>query len=134
MNITKNGSLIKLVAFFLIAAMLVFTVGFASSGWQSTIPDNGSLDATGDNNDNIENGNSNSPSDTTLPALKPTPEYIDYLTGLETTKEAYFLPYIAFSMRSDSALYGIYNSALTIEIPTENTGSLPAVIIMDHKD
>ena len=118
MNITKNGTPLKLVAFFLIAAMLVFTVGFASNGWQSSIPDS-SVDSLGGTNDNIDNGGS-SPTDTTLPALKPTPEYIDYLTGLETTKEAYFLPYIAFSMRSDSSLYGISNSALTIELPTEN--------------
>ncbi|MBR2343394.1 MAG: DUF3048 C-terminal domain-containing protein [Clostridia bacterium] len=127
MNNVKGGNLVKLVAFFLIAASLVLTVGFASSGWQSILkPDsddnvgknpaqNGNVDENKDGN-TADGGNN----DDRLPAVNPTPAYTDALTGLEITEEASLLEYLAFVMRSDTPCYGISSAALTIEIPTEN--------------
>ena len=98
MKNSKNSSLAKLVAFFLIVVALICTVGFASDGWQSILekPDSGdegeNADNNADGNENGENSDQNgSGNPEELPVVNPIPEYLDYLTGLEITQEASFI-------------------------------------------
>ena len=127
MKNSKNSSLAKLVAFFLIVIALICTVGFASDGWQSILekPDNGNEGENADNNADGNNNGENSDPDGSenqeeLPVVNPIPEYLDYLTGLESTQEASFIRYMAFITRTDAPIYGLSDSALTIEITTED--------------
>lgn len=133
MNTQKNGNLAKAVAFFVIAVILICIVAFASNAenWQfpsinddnSGNADDGSGDA---DNNNDPNGNPDGDTDgenPDVPVVNPVPEYLHYLTGLEITQnEAYIKP-LAFVFNSDSPLYGIASSKLTIEFPTESGGS-----------
>lgn len=133
MKFMRNGGPAKLVAFFLIAVALLCTVGFAAGGWQSIIddePDSGDADGDdksqtdGDADENTDGENPDPDGDgmteENLPAVKPVPEYIDYLTGMEITQEESFIKYSCFVLNTDAPLYGISSSAVTVEMPTEN--------------
>ena len=116
----KGGSLLRVVAFFVIAAVLTCTATFAASGWQSfvdneqnnddaaqVIPPSGEVD---DNkNDNESTGEEN-----------PKPETKHYLTGVTVTPDEANSSPISFIYSSDSPIYGISSAFLTVEIPTEN--------------
>ena len=119
MKTTKGGSLIRLVAFFLIAVILTCTVTFAASGWQSFLqnePD--SDDVEGEEPDGEVDENTDG--ETNKEELPPPTLAKHYLTGYTIDpNEAYISP-ISFIYSSSDPLYGISDSIVTIEIPTEN--------------
>ena len=127
MKFMKNGNTTKLVAFFLIAAALMCTVGFASGGWQSNVlnqPDSGNADEKTDdadeNIDGVSPDNQGGESGDNLPVVNPAPVYYDYLTGLEISQEESFIKYCCFVLNSDAPMYGTSSNAITVEIPTED--------------
>lgn len=134
----KNGTPVKLVAFFVIAVILTCTVAFAAGDWQSfvnTDPDDnsGNVDGEGDStNDEADNntdgsnaGNSapdniNDSTDTgDDPTVNVVPEYLHYITGLEIDSTLAFKKAVCAVFDSKSPLYGLSSSILTIELPTE---------------
>ncbi len=122
----KNG-LSRLVSFFLIAVLLIFTVGFAVNGWQSNPneePDSGENGDKTENTDENKDGTSDSggvtnpPEDVTTPPASP--KYISTVTGLEITEEQYNTVPIGFVLNSNAPLYGIGNADITFEFPIED--------------
>ena len=115
----KNGNLLKLVAFFMIAFIIVYAIAFAAHGWQSPTQDPDSDDAANKNGDVDENTDGNQD----VPTIAPTPEYLHYITGMATTKEVCTTKPLCFVFDSLGQAYGYSNAYLTIEIPTENSGT-----------
>ena len=119
----QNGNLTKLVAFFVIAVVIVCTVSFAANGWQSFINDGNDDDnVTTDNSEENNEENKNTDGEDTnddIPVIQPTPKYYHLITGLETTFEDSLKKPICISLESSHPLYGISSSYLTIEFPTE---------------
>ena len=121
MNNTKAGSYGKLIAFFLVAVIVLCAFGFAVEGWQ--IQDNTS---TGKPDSDIVSGNINSPSDNNSEDQAPEteaprpPQYTDSITGLEISAEDALVRHLAFSIDPDAPLYGISDTQLMLEIPIEN--------------
>lgn len=107
----KFGNLQKLIAILILAVIIVLVVGIAVSG-SSEIGNNGGIVQPPKNEGENE---SDAPDEK---ADKP-PEYINYLTGLETTEEDNLLAY-SFVLYSDALLYGVSRSELVFEIPCEN--------------
>ena len=123
MEAKKNSNLPKAVAFFLIVSVLICAIAFSASGWQGdnqNKPDsngngsgerslNGNVD---ENNDGGSGENSN--------VEPPKPLFLHYITGLETTEEQTHQKPFAVVLDSDSPLYGLSSSFMTVEIPIEN--------------
>lgn len=130
MNSQKNGNLAKAVAFFVIAVILVFIVAFASNSeiWQFPINDDDNSGNAGDNNGDSD-GNTNVTDDPNknpdgdIPVVNPIPEYLHYITGLEIEQDEAYIKPLCFVFDTDSPLYGISSSYLTVEFPTENSCS-----------
>ena len=131
MNSLKIRNVIKAVAFFLIAAIITCTVAFASGDWQSNQdgPDSGNADNeeildNGETDENKDGDNKNpTDSENTSPDVSvgdPVPEYIDYITGLEITREESKDAPFSFIYDPNSSLYGISSAQMVIEIPTED--------------
>lgn len=122
----QNGNLAKLVAFFVIAAVITCTVSFAANGWESFItePDSDKilteLNKENDNVDENTDGDANNKEpEEDVPVVSPEPKYYHYLTGLETTLENSLKKPLCMVLSSTDPLYGISSSYLTIELPTE---------------
>ncbi len=130
MKLLKNGSLAKLVAFFLIAIVLTCTVALATSGWQSDADKTPESDET-DKNGEVDENKGGNKEDENIPTVKPLPEYINYITGMETTQENSNKKPLCFVFDTNSALYGISSSFLTIELPTES-GKTRYLIFSDN--
>ena len=118
MNKAKRSNLVRVIAFFLIATIMVCTFGFTSDGWLI------------DSSTNISSNNNTQGSSGSLVGQKPPesekipeiyiPEYINALTGLETTKDKVGDIPLSLVMDPDSPLYGTSNADITIEVPIEN--------------
>ena len=122
MKTQKEGNTLRLIAILLIAATLVFTVGFATGGWQS-----GNSSQNEQNSGNADNANGDSDNNTPSPetdnnTIKPPkiPDYLSPVTGLEVSEEEYNSGYLAYLLDTSAALYGISDSDLMLEFPTEN--------------
>lgn len=117
MKWSKNGNLPKLVAFFGIAMVLTCTVVYATAGlsWH-TDSDSGN---NGKTEDELSNGEFDTNNDF-IQAIKPIPEYLHYITGLETTAEESFRKPICITSNAASPIFGISSSYLVFEIPIEN--------------
>lgn len=123
MNTTKVGSYGKLIAFFLVAIILLCTFGFAVEGWQ---PNKGGDASEGKlpSGENTGTGGSVDAPTGTLPDepdVPPAPVYYDRLTGLEISEEESTLRHLCFVMSSDAPLYGLSLSQVLVEIPTEGS-------------
>jgi len=122
-----TGSINKILAAVLIGIMLILMIGIVASGWQTDNhgENSGESGNITDNADNL-NGDTDKNSgtaDSFLPEQNnpsKIPEYINYLTGLAINEE--YVNRIPFAMinNPNAPLYGIYDSELTIEVPTEN--------------
>ncbi len=130
MKNASGSSIAKLLAATIIGVVFIFLIGTAASGWQKkTNGDNsGEIGDSTDNadepnGDTDENGGTadNNNQDTIVEPEEPKPpEFINYLTGLETTPELTGkLPYV-ITVEPGAPLYGISGSEITVEIPTEN--------------
>ena len=110
MKSSKEGNLLRLIAIFLVAVTLVFTVGFAADGMGNSQDGN-----TQGGTDGV--GTPEIPEDSTPQKL---PDYLCYLTGLEITKESSESEKICYVIDSSDSLYGISSSIFTLELPTED--------------
>ena len=121
MNSTKTGSYSKLIAFFLIAVILLCTFGFAVEGWQTG--DQELSDAAGNNSGENTANDSDSElppeEETAKPAEPIIPKYINALTGLEITEDESKNSHICLVFSANTPLYGISSSDILVEIPTE---------------
>lgn len=118
MKTIKFGGLQKLIAILIVAIVIVMVVGVAVSGLneESDPSDNSSNDANNGSNENVQADN---PQDNLTPEIF-IPEYINYITGLEISKEGYSVKPYAFVLSSTAPLYGVGGSDLVIEVPCEN--------------
>ena len=121
MSNNKNGNLMKLVAFFLICAVLTCTVAFASDGTERNSEDSGKTEDGSPNGDtdNIQNENPQDSTDNGVNQDFPAPKY-HYLTG-EPTKNT-STSRIPMALVLDPALSQdcISSCYLMIELPIEN--------------
>lgn len=118
MKSSKESNHSRPVAFFLIAVILIFTIGFAAGGWQSISNNSDDSGKVENNNDNADNDN--------MPQVNPgpeiyIPEFVELLTGLETDEATASSTPKAFLMNSSQPLYGISASSVIIEFPTESS-------------
>ena len=116
----KNSNLPKLVAFFIVAMILTCTVAYAAGGFYR--PDNNVTDDNGKTEGNqMSSGESdkNNTEDDDVPTIKPIPEYFHYITGLEITADERYRKPICFTFDTSAPQYGISDSYLLFEVPTE---------------
>lgn len=117
MNNAKTSNYGKIIAFFLIASILLGTFGFAAEGWQSSLPDDSSAEHEKDDTDGVQDGLlGQAPSE-------PEPVYYNPLTGLATTIEASVIRPLGFVISTDAPFYGISDTEILIEFTTESRGS-----------
>ena len=122
MKSIKNSSLVKLVAFFILAVILSCTVAYAAQDIQA--PHQPKPDDNGKTEDvNQPNGNTDENTDGNnnqiIPTVKPTPEFLYYLTGLEAKKEDIYKRPLCFVFDSQVPQYSLSRAALVVELPTE---------------
>ena len=121
MKSSKTSNHARPVAFFLIAVVLIFTIGFAAGGWQSITNNSDDSGNVGNNNDDADKDNN-----TQLAPEEPEiyiPEFIEHLTGLETDEATSRNIPKAFLINGNHQLYGISSASLLIEFPTESNSS-----------
>lgn len=119
MNNTRFGNYAKLIAFFLVAVLLIVGFGFATEGWwQDTDPETNDDEA----NNTTSGEQKPAPEDQNEPKepVFVAPEFVNALTGLEISEETSRKRHFAFVLDSDSPLYGISASDMVAEFPTEN--------------
>ena len=106
MNNAKTSNYGKIIAFFLIASILLGTFGFAAEGWQSSLPDDSSAEHEKDDTDGVQDGLlGQAPSE-------PEPVYYNPLTGLATTIEASVIRPLGFVISTDAPFYGISDTEI----------------------
>ena len=133
MNKTKISNPVRLIAFFLTALVLVCTFGFTVDGWQN-IEDKGDLPS----GELTQKEDTEDRPTVTLPVPDEPeiyiPEYINRLTGLETTEEISKTTPLAFIMDSVEGCYGISRSDIIVEIPTEDDKTRLISFITDRAE
>ena len=118
MKTQMTGNYGRIIAFVLVAVILIGIFGFAAEGWQSndqSMSDNGNIDGGSDETDENKDENEN-----TEPEGPYIPDYVNALTGLEVTEEVARLRPVCFVMNPAAPLYGIAGADLTVELPTED--------------
>ena len=116
MNKEKAGGYSRLIVTFLVAVILVFTLGLVCDGWQ---------DAMGDAPD-ISDGGAQIPTDgdTTggdieADTAPQAPRYYNRITGLECSEDAARKNHIAYTIYSNLPFYGVSECDMLVEFPTE---------------
>ena len=123
MNNSKAGSYGRLIAFFLVAIILLCAFGFAVEGWQPANQRDPNTITPG-TDDTDKNDNKDTSGDTPIQPEEPKiPDYTDPITGLEIAEADSRIRYIAFVIDSSAPLYGISASNMIIEIPTEKSST-----------
>ncbi len=138
MNKQKANSYPKLFAVFLVAIILVFSVGLVADGWQEsqgpTVDNNSDkIDSPSDKVDENTNTETNDSQGSDQPEIY-IPKYVNYLTGLECSENLYVKRHGAFIFNSKSPLYGISNADMIIEFPTESGETRFAALINNPKE
>ena len=118
MKKSKPSSYLKVIAFVLIAIVVISAVGFVSNGWQPIIDpsDKGNTEGekpSGSEGEDVLGGSQDIP-------VVVEPKYYSYLTGLETTEQLSRKLPLVFLSDPSAPLYGVSGSPLTVEFPTEN--------------
>lgn len=108
MKSSKEGNLLRLIAIFLVAVTLVLTIGFAADGWQ------GAANGTQNNNQPTQ------APEASLPPPPKIPDFLNPLTGLETSEDKASARQICYVLNSLEAICGLSSSSLTVELPCEN--------------
>lgn len=120
MNNAGYGNYAKLIAFFLVAALLVVGFGFATEGWwQTEAPDAQNNKQNNENKIDIPASGNNA----ATPPSEPEPyipEHVDLLTGEEVDEETSRKRHYAFVLDPSAPLYGISSASLVAEFPTES--------------
>ncbi len=122
MNKTGYGNYAKLIAFFLVAALLIAGFGFATEGWWQNTEQTADTVTPGDTTANGGTQNNNSDEDIPIivePEIK-VPDFLNTLTGLESTEELSRKRHYAFVLDPTSPLYGIASSDIIAEFPIED--------------
>jgi hypothetical protein len=131
MNKLKSTGVIRLIAFFLVAVVLVCSFGFTADGWHisgnAQQNKNENINSSTGNN-SVQNGQN---SETPTPPNDYIPSYINPLTGLEITKEQSSLRPIGFVLDGLSPLYSISLCDVVVELPIENGGTRIFAITSD---
>ncbi len=131
MNKNTLSNPVRSIAFFLTAVILACTFGFTVDGWQanldeekdnsaSNLPEDTPGEEAGENNTNAPD--KELPPENEEPEIY-IPEYINRITGLETTAQLASTQCLAFVMNASLPAYGISNAELVCEVPTENGGN-----------
>ncbi len=133
MNKQKANGYPKLLVIFLVGLLLIFSVGLVADGWQSSNDKNeysGKIENP--DNDNADNNTNNDDTDQS-PSIPESyiPQYVNPLTGLETTEILSSKRHGAFIFNSTSPLYGISYSDILIELPIENGDTRYLALIND---
>ena len=118
MNKIKLSNPVRLIAFFLTAALLISTFGFTVDGWQignkgEKSPFDGPFSSPNDGENTTTNRIPEKP-EIYIPA------YVNRLTGVETSEIEALKGHLAFIMDPSISSYGISRADLLCEIPTEN--------------
>lgn len=119
MKTIKTGNTGRLIAILILAIVIVLVVGVAVSGW-SAPPEEENKSPEPDKNESESQDKDGNDAEATVPEEK-IPEYINYLTGLETDIDKYTKKPFAFITSSISPLYGIASADIVIEIPCEGS-------------
>ena len=120
MNNARYGNYAKMIAFFLVAALLVVGFGFATEGW---LQETENKDQDGSQNDKHPTDVPANGDDTAKLPSEPEiyiPEYVNLLTGEETDEETARRRHYAFVIDPSAPLYGITSSSIVAELPTES--------------
>lgn len=120
MNNAKYGNYAKLIAFFLVAAILVVGFGFATDGrWQEEQQkDQHTLNGNNEGEDVAASGSGII--DTPKEPQIYIPQYINSLTGEEASENASRKRHYAFIFDPSAPLYGISAADLVAEFPIES--------------
>ena len=116
MKRSKQSNYLKVIAFVLIAIVIISALGFVANGWQPIL----NPEASGDN-DSI--GNATDGDNGENFPVTAVPKYYNYLTGLETDEDGASRAPIAYVTDPQKTIYGISDSSLTIEFPIEGEDS-----------
>jgi hypothetical protein len=126
----KNSGTGRFLTFALLTIILVLVAGIAVSGMQAPITppdeeappteDTPALDDNKENEDGTIKEENPEQSITTPPPVIELPKFYNPMTGLETSEQISKNAPIGFVLNSSMPLYGISNSDLTIEFPTED--------------
>ncbi len=133
MNISRSNSTVRLIAFFLVAVILICTFGFTVDGW--SFKKKGDNISTGSENNNITDDKTAETPNTDIPTnTEPEiyiPEYVNSLTGLETTEELSKKRPIAVVMNTDNASYATSRADILTELPIEDGTTRLVAFITD---
>jgi len=118
MNTTKSSNYGKIIAFFLIASVLLCILGFAAEGWQEESGQSSQANP-GDfsTNNNIKEEIGTGGTENTEPQA---PIFLNALTGIESTPLISATRPVAFAVDSNSPIYGLSYADILFEIPTES--------------
>ena len=117
MKKSKHSSYLKVIAFVLIAIVIISTFGFVSGGWQPI------LDPEGGNEENNDTPLDTPGTDTDDTPVASDPKYYHFITGKETDEAGERRMPLVFVTDPSATLYGISGALLTIELPIEDEGS-----------
>ena len=127
MKSLKLNGLSRLLAFVLIAVILISVISIAVGGKQSTPdnePDSGDIGAPTDETDENTDGTQENENQDDAPPLEDTvvseQKFYSIATGLEVSEADYNRSPIAFLVDSTAPLYGVSGADITVEIPLEN--------------
>ena len=119
----KSSNPVRLIAFFLTAVLLICTFGLGVEGSQknnecqdgsdNTIVDNSQNDSSQDISKEDSSDNTDNEPEIYIP------EFINRLTGVESSEEIATSAHLAFVMNPDISLYGISGADIVCDIPTE---------------
>ena len=130
MKAIQKSGLYKLLAFVLIATVLVCSVGIAVNGWQASdgAPDSGGGENNNSNTDENKDGENNGGSGNIPDApIITIPDYLNYLTGLECTEQMARTKPLCFIYDASSPIYGLAQADIVMEFPTEQVSNRLAV-------
>ncbi len=111
-----NKRPVRLVAFMMIATILLCIIAFSAGGWQSMT--NAKTGENGDFSDSIYADNNIIIPQENL--AQQITKYYNYLTGAQIEKDKLLLRKTAFVMSTKTPLFGISAADIVIELPTES--------------
>ena len=121
MKKAKTSKSLRLIAFFLVAIILICTFGFTADGWHFKKQGNNSLPQDGSPDAPTETGDPEAlPDDSTDQMEENLPKYYNRLTGEETTEALSNARHTSFVISPSAPMYGISHSDLLIEFPSED--------------
>lgn len=132
MNISRSSSTIRLIAFFLVAVILICTFGFTVDGW--SFKKNANINIGNEKNNISDDKIAGIPNEDIPTNTEPEiyiPDYVNSLTGLETTEALSKRRPIAVVMNTDSASYATSHADIVAELPIEDGTTRLVAFITD---